>query len=823
MFCLLLSIATLRVGSKVPSCTSRLRCDIAVPYNVLRLIAAQMLVHYSSSSWFIPLLCRFETSTSSRAIESYIVYLGAPSVGSNPTNYDIEVATESQYDLLGSVVGSKLAAKDAIKYSYNKYINGFAATLDEKQAKDLAKNPKVVSVFENKERKLHTTRSWHFLGVESDEGIPSNSIWNAGRFGEDTIIGNLDTGVWPESKSFNDAGYGPVPSRWRGACEGGANFRCNRKLIGARYFNKGFAMASGPLNISFNTARDKQGHGSHTLSTAGGNFVPGANVFGYGNGTAKGGSPKARVAAYKVCWPATSGGGCYDADILAGFEAAISDGVDVLSVSLGSKPEEFAYDSMSIGAFHAVQQGIVVVCSAGNDGPGPGTVSNISPWMFTVAASSIDRDFTSYASLGNKKHYKSFALVNLKLYTFQGSSISSSALAGGKFYPLINAVDAKAANASEILAQLCHKGSLDPTKAKGKIIVCLRGENARVEKGFVVLQAGGVGMILVNGKNGGSGTTADAHILPATHLSYTDGLAVAQYINSTKTPVAHITPVQTQLGIKPSPVMADFSSRGPNPITEAMLKPDITGPGMSILASVTTDVTATTFPFDTRRVPFNVESGTSMSCPHISGVVGLLKTLYPTWSPAAIKSAIMTTAKTRDNTMRTISDNVKPKATPFDYGAGHVHPNSAMDPGLVYDTTIDDYLNFLCARGYNSLTFKNFYNKPFVCAKSFTLTDLNYPSISIPKLQFGAPVTVNRRVKNVGTPGTYVARVNASSKILVTVEPSTLQFNSVGEEKAFKVVFEYKGNEQDKGYVFGTLIWSDGKHNVRSPIVVNLG
>lgn len=172
-------------------------------------------------------------------------------------------------------------------------------------------------------------------------------------------------------------------------------------------------MASGPLNISFNTARDKQGHGSHTLSTAGGNFVPGANVFGYGNGTAKGGSPKARVAAYKVCWPATSGGGCYDADILAGFEAAISDGVDVLSVSLGSKPEEFAYDSMSIGAFHAVQQGIVVVCSAGNDGPGPGTVSNISPWMFTVAASSIDRDFTSYASLGNKKHYK--VIIPLKL------------------------------------------------------------------------------------------------------------------------------------------------------------------------------------------------------------------------------------------------------------------------------------------------------------------------------------------------------------------------------------------------------------------------
>ncbi|XP_038905686.1 subtilisin-like protease SBT5.3 [Benincasa hispida] len=741
--------------------------------------------------------------------KSYIVYLGLHSFGLNPSKYDVQRATESQYDILSSVTGSKLAAKESIMYSYSRYINGFAAVLDEKEAMALAKNPSVVSVFENKERKLHTTKSWSFLGVDSDAGIPSNSIWKAARFGEDTIIGNLDTGAWPESKSFNDAGYGPVPSRWRGACDGGANFRCNRKLIGARYFNQGFAMANGPLNVSFNTARDKEGHGSHTLSTAGGNFVPGANIFGYGNGTAKGGSPKARVAAYKVCWPAPTGG-CFDSDILAGFEAAIGDGVDVLSVSLGTGAQEFAYDAVSIGAFHAVQKGIVVVCSGGNDGPSPGTVSNVSPWMFTVAASTIDRDFASYVLLGNKKHIR-------------GSSLSSSGLRGRKFYPLINAIEAKAANATDSLAQFCEQGSLDPAKAKGKIIVCLRGENARVEKSFVVLHAGGVGMIMVNDQKDGSGTLADAHILPATHVSYTDGLSISQYIKSTKTPVAYITHVKTEVGIKPSPVMADFSSRGPNSITEAMLKPDITAPGVNIIASVTIDATATDSPFDTRRVPFNVESGTSMSCPHISGVAGLLKTLYPTWSPAAIKSAIMTTAKTRDNTQRTISDTAKMKATPFDYGAGHVHPNSAMDPGLVYDTTIDDYLNFLCARGYNSVALKKFYNKPFICAKSFAITDLNYPSISVPELRIGAPVTVNRRVKNVGTPGTYVARVKASPAISVSVEPSTLQFNSVGEEKAFKVVFQYKGKEQRQGHVFGTLIWSDGKHFVRSPIAVKLG
>ncbi|KAL0550253.1 hypothetical protein IC582_014759 [Cucumis melo] len=704
---------------------------------------------------------------------------------------------------------SKLAAKESIFYSYNRYINGFAAILDENQAIALARNPNVVSIFENQKRKLHTTRSWSFLGMESDEGIPPNSIWKAARFGEDTIIGNLDTGAWPESKSFNDAGYGPVPSRWMGVCEGGANFTCNKKLIGARYFNKGFEAENGPMSANLTTARDQEGHGSHTLSTAGGNFVPGANVFGNGNGTAKGGSPRARLAAYKVCWPSFTGG-CYDADILAAVESAIHDGVDVLSISLGSSARDFASDTLSIGAFHAVQQGIVVVCSGGNDGPTPGTVTNVSPWMITVAASTVDRDFVNYVALGNKRHFK-------------GVSLSSGGLPRGKFYPLVDGVQVKAGNATDKLALLCEDGSLDPAKAKGKIVLCLRGDSARMDKSFEVRRAGGIGLILVNDKEDGNDITADPHFLPASHLNYADGIAIFQYINSTKSPMAFITHVKTEMGIKPSPMVADFSSRGPNPIIDSMIKPDIAAPGVSILAAFSEYATATDFPLDTRRVSFNFESGTSMACPHISGVVGLLKTLYPKWSPAAIKSAIMTTAKTRDNSMKSILDYNKAKATPFQYGAGHVHPNNAIDPGLVYDTTIEDYMNFICAQGYNSTTLKRFYNKPYLCPKSFPLTDLNYPSISVPKLTIGVPVTINRRLKNVGTPGTYVARVKVSSKVSVTVKPSTLQFNSVGEEKAFKVVFEYKGKGQGKGHVFGTLIWSDGNHFVRSPMAVKLG
>ena len=177
-------------------------------------------------------------------------------------------------------------------------------------------------------------------------------------------------------------------------------------MIGARYFNKGFAAGEGGhLNASYYTVRDTDGHGSHTLSTAGGNFVAGASILGNGNGTAKGGSPKARVASYKVCWPSIDGNQCYDADILAGFEAAIGDGVDVLSVSLGRSPVEFFGEPASIGSFHAVKHGIIVVASAGNDGPLGGSVGNVAPWMFTVAASSLDRKFENYVALGNKKHF----------------------------------------------------------------------------------------------------------------------------------------------------------------------------------------------------------------------------------------------------------------------------------------------------------------------------------------------------------------------------------------------------------------------------------
>ncbi|XP_030509610.2 subtilisin-like protease SBT5.3 [Cannabis sativa] len=746
----------------------------------------------------------------------YIVYMGTHSHGVNPTSDDLEKATKSHHTLLGSYLGSEEKAKDAIFYSYNRHINGFAAILHDIEAQEIQKHPNVVSVFLSKELKLHTTHSWEFLGLERNSGrVPSKSIWTKARFGEDVIIANLDSGVWPESKSFSEyEGIGPIPSKWRGICQSVVKdkVRCNRKIIGARYFNKGYIALLKSINISTSenlfTSRDISGHGTHTLSTAAGSFVSGVNIFGNGNGTAKGGSPKARVAAYRVCWG--EGNSCTEADTLAGFEAAISDGVDVISASIGGRPSEYFKESISIGSFHAVMKNIVVIASAGNDGSNSNTVANASPWMITVAASTIDREFHSYVALGNKKHLK-------------GLSLSLGGLPSQKFYPLIYGLDAKAAKVKDPLkAQLCETESLDPKKVKGKILVCLVGdESFTLDQGQEALLAGAVGMILVNNVSvGNHGFTAELHVLPTSHLNVTQGNYVLEYLKTTKVPMAYITQPKTEIGQKPSPIIASFSSRGPSIIQPALLKPDITAPGVNIIAAFSESAPATTdLEFDKRRVKYNAASGTSMSCPHVSGIVGLLKNIHPNWSPAAIHSAIMTTAKVQDNNKGPLLDWNMTKATPFEYGSGHIQPNRAMDPGLVYDRTINDYLNFLCAHGYNKTSLQLFYNKPFKCSKSFTLANLNYPSITVTDLS-SKSVTVTRIVKNVGSPGTYKAYVKAPIGVYVYVKPTILEFTKVGEEKKFEVLFKPKFVGKPKDYVFGQLKWSDGKHYVRSPIVV---
>ncbi|XP_034698025.1 subtilisin-like protease SBT5.3 isoform X2 [Vitis riparia] len=733
---------------------------------------------------------------------SYVVYLGGHSHGSQHTSeMDLNRITDSHHDLLGSCLGSKEKAQESIFYSYTHHINGFAANLEDEEAAELSKRPGVVSIFLNQKHKLQTTRSWEFLGLERNGEIPADSIWVKARFGEDIIIGNIDSGVWPESESFNDQGMGPIPSKWKGYCEPNDDVKCNRKLIGARYFNKGVEAELGsPLNSSYQTVRDTSGHGTHTLSTAGGRFVGGANLLGSGYGTAKGGSPSARVASYKSCWP-----DCNDVDVLAAIDAAIHDGVHILSLSIAFVSRDYFLDSIAVGSLHAVQNGIVVVCAGGNEGPTPGSVKNMAPWIITVAASTIDRDFPSNVTLGNNQQFK-------------GRSFYTNSLPAEKFYPLVYSVDARAANASASDAQVCSVGSLDPKKVKGKIVYCLVGVNENVEKSWAVAQAGGIGMILSDRLSTDT-SFSEPHFVPTSPVSAFDGLSILLYIHTTKYPVAYISGA-TEVGTVAAPIMPSFSSQGPNPITPEILKPDLTAPGVQIVAAYSEATGPTDLQSDDRRVPFSIISGTSMSCPHVAGTIGLLKKIHPDWSPSALRSAIMTTARTRTNVRQPLVNETLGEASPFSYGAGHLWPSRAMDPGLVYDLTTTDYLNFLCSIGYNATQLSTFVDKGYECpSKPMSLLDLNYPSITVPSLS--GKVTVTRTLKNVGTPATYTVRTEVPSGISVKVEPNTLKFEKINEEKTFKVTLEAKRDGEGGEYVFGRLIWSDGEHYVRSPIVVN--
>uniref|UniRef100_A0A453NM18 Subtilisin-like protease n=1 Tax=Aegilops tauschii subsp. strangulata TaxID=200361 RepID=A0A453NM18_AEGTS len=402
----------------------------------------------------------------------------------------------------------------------------------------------------------------------------------------------------------------------------------------------------------------------------------------------------------------------------------------------------------------------------------------------------------------------------------RGQSMSETSLKGKESYPMIDSAEAAAPGRAVDDAKICLQGSLDPEKVKGKIVVCLRGTSARVAKGLTVLQAGGAAMVLANDAASGNEIIADAHLLPATHIRHSDGLTLYNYLKSAKSPEGYLEKPETILETKPAPYMAAFSSQGPNPVNPEILKPDITAPGVSVIAAFTRAMAPTELAFDERRVAFTSMSGTSMSCPHVSGLVGLLKALHPDWSPSAIKSAMMTTAIDVDNKGESILNASLAPAGPFAYGAGHVWPSRSMNPGLVYDLGPDHYLDFLCALKYNATVLSMFNGEPYKCPeKAPKIEDLNYPSITVVNLTASGAM-VKRTVKNVGSPCKYKAMVRQPAGVHVTVSPDVMEFGKKGEEKTFEVKFETKNAKLAKNYAFGALIWSNGVQFVKSPIVV---
>ncbi|TYG65768.1 hypothetical protein ES288_D06G213300v1 [Gossypium darwinii] len=442
-----------------------------------------------------------------------------------------------------------------------------------------------------------------------------------------------------------------------------------------------------------------------------------------------------------------------------------------------------------------MKNGILTVISAGNDGPGRSTISNFSPWSLSVAASTIDRKFSTKVQLGNNKIY-------------EGVSINTFDLKN-KTYPMIYGGDAaNTTSTSTISSRFCFPNSLDKNLVKGKIVLC------------DTILANGIGALLA----GAAGTVArdqDSYIdysslfpLPASCFNLVDGRNIFEYVNSTSAPTATIFR-SSEVNDSLAPYIISFSSRGPNPITPEIIKPDISAPGVHILAAWSSISPVSEIPGDNRFVTFNIISGTSMSCPHVSGAAAYVKSFHPTWSPAAIQSALMTTAAP-------MSSGINMEAE-FAYGSGHLNPLKAANPGLVYDANETDYINFLCGQGYSTRLIQLLSKDNSTCPEDTngTVSELNYPSFGLstsPLKSFSR--TFKRTVTNVGSP-TAVYRANLSfptGTLKIMVNPDVLSFTSVGQKLSFEVIVE--ATIMDKAMVSGALVWDDGEHKVRSPIVV---
>ncbi|XP_028111868.1 subtilisin-like protease SBT5.6 isoform X2 [Camellia sinensis] len=699
--------------------------------------------HHFILTYFILIILHLLLPVFCAQPQVYIVYIGEH-LGEK-TYHEIE---DAHHSYLLSIKSSKQEAKASLVYSYKKVINGFSAWLTPDQAAKLA-------------------------------------------------------GVWPESRSFSDEGMEPIPNSWKGICQNGVAFQpshCNRKLIGARYYLKGYEAFYGRLNDTedYRSPRDKDGHGTHTASTIGGRTVANVSVLGgLASGTATGGAPLVRLAIYKVCWaipnhPKPEGNTCFDEDMLAAFDDAIADGVHVLSISIASNSvRPYEQDAIAIGALHAVKANIVVACSAGNEGPSLSTVKNVAPWIITVGASSIDRVFNSPVLLGNGMKIEGQTVTPFKL---------------NKMYQLVYAGDVEVpGTTTNSTTGQCLDGTLSPELVKGKIVLCLSGYSYNVKKGLEVKRVQGIGFILQNPENG-IGILVDAHVLPGTTVFSNDSTTILNYIRTSKNPMATLVPPETVLNSKPAPFMASFSSMGPNGLEPNILKPDITAPGLNILAAWSEASSPTKLPDDHRVVKYNIESGTSMSCPHVAAIAALIKAIHPDWSSAMIRSALITTAGLNNNMGQPITDANGSPATPFHYGAGHFQPLKAEDPGLVYDTTYTDCFLFLPNNSTNK----------FVPSPS----NLNYPSLAIAKLE--GIMTVNRTVTNVGSNrSSYNSTIIPPVGYSVEISPTTLDFSYFGEKKSFSITVKSEIGSRRDEYSFGWYMWGDGIHMVRSPIAVS--
>ncbi|HWE82424.1 MAG TPA: S8 family serine peptidase [Gaiellaceae bacterium] len=514
---------------------------------------------------------------------------------------------------------------------------------------------------------------------DNTEFIGATAVWpslgGSANAGKHVIVGVIDTGVWPENPMLSPSGISPSPvplgnfhcdfGNGSDVAHLGPTFACNNKLIGAYNFTQTYMATLGSDGQEFcnNTTlecsvRDSEGHGTHTMTTAAGDCVTSAILYGVDRGPVCGIAPGAHVIEYRACLSQ----GCFNADTVGAVQQAILNGVDVInySISGGADPYTDPTELAFLDAFHA---GISVEAAAGNSGPAAATVDHGAPWVTSVGAVTGPRSFTSTLHL---------AADGGATFTMPGVTLTKGITSPT---PIVLAQNLPG---EDVLCQ----SKLAAGTATGKVVLCERGVNARIDKGFNVLQGGAAGMIEYNPI--AEDTESDNHWLPAIHLDGPDTALLAFIANHT-----NVTATWAQGAATPATpdVMAAFSSRGPSP---DFLKPDVVAPGVQVLAGMTPQPDETTPTNGPPGNNFQAIAGTSMASPHAAGVAALIKSVHPDWDPAEIKSAMMTSAV--QDVVNVNGDGTTSPVTPFDDGAGSIRVDRAVNPTAVFDENYNDYV-----------------------------------------------------------------------------------------------------------------------------------
>ena len=654
---------------------------------------------------------------------------------------------------------AKAAPGAKVGASFRTVYGGMRVTVPANKVADVLKIANVVAVQSDKVNQPLTDASPSFIGATS----MYPKLGGTKNAGKGVVFGVLDSGVWPEHPSFADQGnLSAPPAKADGTartCNFGDNpltpasdpFVCNNKLIGGQPFLDGYL--SNPANPPepYTTARDSNGHGTHTASTSAGNSLRSASVFGVERGPLNGIAPGAWVSVYKVCGI----DGCVASDSAAAVQQAVLDGVDVINFSISGGTDPFS-DPVELAFLDAYAAGVFVAASAGNDGPDAGTANHLSAWTTTVGASTQTREFRSHLT------------VTAGSGSFEADGASVMNGTGATPLPIVLASAAPYSDA------LCTKPAA-PGTFTGKIVACQRGTNARVEKGYNVLQGGAAGMVLYN-LPPTTDVETDNHWLPAVHL--VDGTDLVAFLTSNPGAVASFTAGAKARG--QGDVMASFSSRGP---AGAFIKPDITAPGVQILAG------ASPTPDEIAVGPagqyFQAIAGTSMSSPHIAGSAVLVKALHPDWTPMEIRSALMMTATTK-----VTKEDGSTAADAFDMGAGRVDLTKAGNPGLVLDESAE--------------------NMVALAAGSSSGVHLNQPSVNAPVMP-GRLVTERTFTNVTGKTQTYKVKATAPTGTSIKVSPTRFSIRP-GAQRTVKITLSGPASGQQKFGKITLTPTSSGKH-----------